>query len=65
VGDEVFGRGQHTQAEYAVLGSWAVKPPSTVGVCLPSVCELLVEPTSRKRDGPTVVNRLAQRPGRG
>jgi NADPH:quinone reductase-like Zn-dependent oxidoreductase len=28
VGDEVFGRGQHTQAEYAVLGSWAVKPPS-------------------------------------
>jgi NADPH:quinone reductase-like Zn-dependent oxidoreductase len=27
VGDEVFGRGQHTQAEYAVLGSWAVKPP--------------------------------------
>jgi NADPH:quinone reductase-like Zn-dependent oxidoreductase len=28
VGDEVFGRGQHTQAEYAVLGSWAAKPPS-------------------------------------
>jgi NADPH:quinone reductase-like Zn-dependent oxidoreductase len=28
VGDGVFGRGQHTQAEYAVLGSWAVKPPS-------------------------------------
>jgi hypothetical protein len=28
-------------------------------------CELLVEPTSRKRDGPTVVNRLAQRPRRG
>jgi NADPH:quinone reductase-like Zn-dependent oxidoreductase len=28
VGDEVFGRGQHTQAEFAVLGSWAVKPPS-------------------------------------
>jgi NADPH:quinone reductase-like Zn-dependent oxidoreductase len=28
VGDEVFGRGQHTQAEYAVLDSWAVKPPS-------------------------------------
>jgi NADPH:quinone reductase-like Zn-dependent oxidoreductase len=27
VGDEVFGRGQHTQAEYAVLGSWASKPP--------------------------------------
>jgi NADPH:quinone reductase-like Zn-dependent oxidoreductase len=27
VGDEVFGRGQHTQAEYAVLGSWAAKPP--------------------------------------
>ena len=28
VGDEVFGRGQNTQAEYAVLDSWAVKPPS-------------------------------------
>jgi NADPH:quinone reductase-like Zn-dependent oxidoreductase len=28
VGDEVFGRGQHTQAEYAVLGSWAAKSPS-------------------------------------
>ena len=28
VGDEVFGRGQHTQAEDAVLGSWAAKPPS-------------------------------------
>jgi NADPH:quinone reductase-like Zn-dependent oxidoreductase len=28
VGDEVLGRGQHTQAEYAVLDSWAAKPPS-------------------------------------
>jgi NADPH:quinone reductase-like Zn-dependent oxidoreductase len=28
VGDEVFGRGQHTQAEYAVLSAWAAKPPS-------------------------------------
>jgi NADPH:quinone reductase-like Zn-dependent oxidoreductase len=28
VGDEVFGRGQNTQAEFAVLESWAVKPPS-------------------------------------
>lgn len=28
VGDEVFGRGQHTQAQYAVLDSWAAKPPS-------------------------------------
>lgn len=28
VGDEVFGRGQNTQAEYAVLGSWALKPSS-------------------------------------
>jgi NADPH:quinone reductase-like Zn-dependent oxidoreductase len=28
VGDEVFGRGQHTQAEYAVLGAWAAKPAS-------------------------------------
>jgi NADPH:quinone reductase-like Zn-dependent oxidoreductase len=27
-GDEVFGRGPDTQAEYAVLDSWAVKPPS-------------------------------------
>jgi NADPH:quinone reductase-like Zn-dependent oxidoreductase len=27
-GDEVFGRGQHTQAEYAVLNAWAPKPPS-------------------------------------
>jgi len=27
VGDEVFGRGQNTQAEYAVLDSWAAKPP--------------------------------------
>jgi NADPH:quinone reductase-like Zn-dependent oxidoreductase len=24
---EVFGRGQHTQAEFAVLDSWAAKPP--------------------------------------
>jgi NADPH:quinone reductase-like Zn-dependent oxidoreductase len=28
VGDEVFGRGQNTQAEYAVLGSWAPKVAS-------------------------------------
>jgi NADPH:quinone reductase-like Zn-dependent oxidoreductase len=28
VGDDVFGRGQNTQAEYAVLDSWAAKPPS-------------------------------------
>jgi NADPH:quinone reductase-like Zn-dependent oxidoreductase len=28
VGDDVFGRGQNTQAEYAVLNSWAAKPPS-------------------------------------
>jgi NADPH:quinone reductase-like Zn-dependent oxidoreductase len=28
VGDEVFGRGQNTQADYAVLDAWAAKPPS-------------------------------------
>ncbi len=28
VGDDVFGRGQNTQAEYAVLDSWAAKPSS-------------------------------------
>jgi NADPH:quinone reductase-like Zn-dependent oxidoreductase len=28
VGDEVFGTGRGTQAEYAVLGAWAAKPPS-------------------------------------
>ena len=28
VGDEVFGRGRNTQAEYAVLNAWAKKPPS-------------------------------------
>jgi NADPH:quinone reductase-like Zn-dependent oxidoreductase len=28
VGDEVFGRGQHTQAEHAVLDAWAAKAPS-------------------------------------
>jgi NADPH:quinone reductase-like Zn-dependent oxidoreductase len=28
VGDEVFGRGRDTQADYAVLDSWAAKPPS-------------------------------------
>lgn len=28
VGDEVFGRGVHTQAEYAVLNAWAAKPAS-------------------------------------
>jgi NADPH:quinone reductase-like Zn-dependent oxidoreductase len=28
VGDEVFGRGQDTQADYAVLSAWAAKPPS-------------------------------------
>jgi NADPH:quinone reductase-like Zn-dependent oxidoreductase len=28
VGADVFGRGQNTQAEYAVLDAWAAKPPS-------------------------------------
>jgi NADPH:quinone reductase-like Zn-dependent oxidoreductase len=28
VGDEVFGRGRNTQAEYAVLNSWTMKHPS-------------------------------------
>lgn len=28
VGDEVFGRGRNTQADYAVLDAWAHKPPS-------------------------------------
>src|SRR5919199_1351452 len=28
VGDDVFGRGSHTQADHAVLDSWAAKPPS-------------------------------------
>jgi NADPH:quinone reductase-like Zn-dependent oxidoreductase len=28
VGDEVFGRGQRTQAQYAVLEAWAAKAPS-------------------------------------
>jgi NADPH:quinone reductase-like Zn-dependent oxidoreductase len=28
VGEEVFGLGQHTQAEYAVLDAWAAKAPS-------------------------------------
>jgi NADPH:quinone reductase-like Zn-dependent oxidoreductase len=28
VGGEVFGRGQNTQAEYAVLDAWALKAPS-------------------------------------
>jgi NADPH:quinone reductase-like Zn-dependent oxidoreductase len=28
VGDDVFGRGRNTQAEYGVLSSWARKPPS-------------------------------------
>jgi NADPH:quinone reductase-like Zn-dependent oxidoreductase len=28
VGDDVIGRGQNTQAEYAVLDSWAAKPSS-------------------------------------
>jgi NADPH:quinone reductase-like Zn-dependent oxidoreductase len=28
VGNDVFGRGRNTQAEYAVLGSWAGKPSS-------------------------------------
>src|SRR5436309_1087770 len=28
VGDEVFGRGSNTQAEYAVLDAWAHKHPS-------------------------------------
>jgi NADPH:quinone reductase-like Zn-dependent oxidoreductase len=28
VGDDVFGKGQNTQAEYAVLDAWAVKPAS-------------------------------------
>src|SRR5512132_4478924 len=28
VGDDVFGRGRNTHAEYALLDSWAAKPPS-------------------------------------
>src|SRR4051812_18298186 len=28
VGDDVFGNGRNTQAEYAVLNAWASKPPS-------------------------------------
>jgi len=28
VGDDVFGRGQNTQATYTVLDAWAAKPPS-------------------------------------
>ena len=28
VGDDVFGKGDNTQADYAVLNSWAAKPPS-------------------------------------
>ncbi len=28
VGDDVLGQGRNTQAEYAVLDSWAAKPPS-------------------------------------
>jgi NADPH:quinone reductase-like Zn-dependent oxidoreductase len=28
VGDEVFGRGRNTQADYAVLDAWAIKVPS-------------------------------------
>jgi NADPH:quinone reductase-like Zn-dependent oxidoreductase len=28
VGDDVFGRGQNTQAEYAVLEAWVAKPPA-------------------------------------
>jgi NADPH:quinone reductase-like Zn-dependent oxidoreductase len=28
VGDDVFGKGRHAQAEYAVLDSWAAKPAS-------------------------------------
>jgi NADPH:quinone reductase-like Zn-dependent oxidoreductase len=28
IGDDVFGNGQNTQAEYAVLDSWATKPAS-------------------------------------
>jgi NADPH:quinone reductase-like Zn-dependent oxidoreductase len=28
VGDEVFGGGQNTHAQYAVLNAWAVKPSS-------------------------------------
>ena len=28
INDDVFGRGQNAQAEYAVLDAWAAKPPS-------------------------------------
>lgn len=28
IGNDVFGQGSETQAEYAVLGAWALKPPS-------------------------------------
>jgi NADPH:quinone reductase-like Zn-dependent oxidoreductase len=36
VGDEVFGRGRNTQAEYAMLDSWAAKPPSIDRVSPPA-----------------------------
>ena len=31
VGDDVFGNGDNTQAEYAVLDAWARKPPRSTG----------------------------------
>jgi NADPH:quinone reductase-like Zn-dependent oxidoreductase len=37
VGNDVLGRGRNTQAEYAVLDSWAAKPSSSIGRWRPAV----------------------------
>jgi NADPH:quinone reductase-like Zn-dependent oxidoreductase len=46
VGDEVFGRGQNTQAEYAVLNAWAVKP-SSIDWAVAAACGVAGETSER------------------
>ncbi len=46
VGDDVFGKGQNTQAEYAVLTSWARKPAS-VDWAVAAAAGVVVETSER------------------
>jgi NADPH:quinone reductase-like Zn-dependent oxidoreductase len=46
VGDDVFGQGQNTQAEYAVLTSW-VKKPASVDWAVAAAAGVVVEASER------------------
>ena len=46
VGDDVFGKGQNTQAEYAVLTSW-VRKPASVDWAVAAAAGVVVETSER------------------